>query len=72
MLCEIDAVRKELSERNARSLLQDAGLVIDTFDNSASRRLVQEQCRVLAVEKGRMTPLSEPIFHANPKVASFP
>jgi molybdopterin/thiamine biosynthesis adenylyltransferase len=49
VLCEIDAVRKELSERNARSLLQDAGLVIDTFDNSASRRLVQEQCRVLAV-----------------------
>src|SRR6516225_4726985 len=33
---EIDAVRKELGERNARSLLQDAGLVIDTLDNSAS------------------------------------
>jgi molybdopterin/thiamine biosynthesis adenylyltransferase len=27
--------------------LQDGGLVIDTFDNSASRRLVQEQCRSL-------------------------
>src|SRR5947209_4777662 len=44
---EIDAVRKDLGERNARALLQDAGLVIDTFDNSASRRLVQEQCRAL-------------------------
>ena len=44
---EIDAVRKELSERNARGLLQGAGLVLDTFDNSASRRLVWEQCRAL-------------------------
>jgi molybdopterin/thiamine biosynthesis adenylyltransferase len=42
---EIEAVAKELTERNARSLLKDGGLVIDTFDNSASRRLVQEQCR---------------------------
>src|SRR5207253_9606025 len=28
-------------------LLQESNLVIDTFDNSASRRLVQETCRVL-------------------------
>jgi molybdopterin/thiamine biosynthesis adenylyltransferase len=44
---EIDAVRKELSERNARSSLQGAGLVLDTFDNSASRRRVCEQCLAL-------------------------
>src|SRR5712692_1384988 len=44
---EVDAIRKELSDRSARSLLQDGGLVIDTFDNSKSRRLVQEQCRAL-------------------------
>src|SRR5262245_413345 len=44
---EIDAIRKELSERSARSLLQEGGLVIDTFDNSTSRRLVQEHCRAL-------------------------
>jgi molybdopterin/thiamine biosynthesis adenylyltransferase len=42
---EVEAVRKELGERNARSLLERSGLVIDTFDNSASRRLVQETCR---------------------------
>jgi molybdopterin/thiamine biosynthesis adenylyltransferase len=42
---EIDAVRKELTDRTAHSLLQGAGLVIDTFDNSASRQLVQDQCR---------------------------
>jgi molybdopterin/thiamine biosynthesis adenylyltransferase len=44
---EIETLRKELGERTARSLLQDGGLVIDAFDNSASRRLVQEHCRAL-------------------------
>jgi molybdopterin/thiamine biosynthesis adenylyltransferase len=44
---EIEAIRKELSDRSARSLLQEGGLVIDTFDNSASRRLVQDHCRLL-------------------------
>ncbi len=46
---EIDAVAKELSERNAKNLLKDADLVIDTFDNSASRQLVQDQCRTLGL-----------------------
>jgi molybdopterin-synthase adenylyltransferase len=46
---EVDAVNKELTERNARALLKDAALVVDTFDNSASRRLVQEQCRALSL-----------------------
>src|SRR5919198_1738671 len=44
---EVDAVRKELDDRTAKSLLQGGGLVVDTFDNSASRRLVQEHCRAL-------------------------
>jgi molybdopterin-synthase adenylyltransferase len=44
---EIEAHRKGLDERTAKSLLQDGGLIIDTFDNSASRRLVQENCRAL-------------------------
>lgn len=46
---EIDAVRKDLTDRNAHGLLQDSGLIIDSFDNSASRRLVQEQCRALRI-----------------------
>lgn len=45
---EVDAVNKELTARNARTLLKDAGLIIDAFDNSMSRRLVQETCRALA------------------------
>jgi molybdopterin/thiamine biosynthesis adenylyltransferase len=44
---EIDAVRKDLIDRNACGLLEGAGLIIDAFDNSASRRLVQDQCRAL-------------------------
>jgi molybdopterin-synthase adenylyltransferase len=42
---ELEAVAKELTARNARTLLRGAGLVVETFDNSASRRLVQEHCR---------------------------
>jgi molybdopterin/thiamine biosynthesis adenylyltransferase len=46
---EIDTVRKELTDRNAQSLLQDSSLVIDTFDNSASRRLVQVASQALGI-----------------------
>lgn len=42
---EIDAVRKELTERTCRKLLNDSDVVVDLFDNSASRQLVQDQCR---------------------------
>lgn len=42
---ELDTVAKELAERNARKLLGSADVVLDTFDNSASRLLVQRQCR---------------------------
>jgi molybdopterin/thiamine biosynthesis adenylyltransferase len=44
---EIEAIRKELNDRSARSLLQDGGLILDAFDNSSSRRLVQDTCRSL-------------------------
>jgi molybdopterin/thiamine biosynthesis adenylyltransferase len=46
---EIESITKELHECNARALLKDAGLVLDTFDNSAARRLVQEHCRARGV-----------------------
>jgi molybdopterin/thiamine biosynthesis adenylyltransferase len=42
---EIEAVRKELTEQNARQLLGGCDLVIDAFDNSASRALVQQAVR---------------------------
>jgi molybdopterin-synthase adenylyltransferase len=46
---EIEAVAKVLTDRNAKGLLKGSGLVIDAFDNSASRRLVQEHCRAAAI-----------------------
>ncbi len=42
---EIEAVAKDFTERNSRSLLKGSSLVLDTFDNSAARRLVQDRCR---------------------------
>jgi molybdopterin/thiamine biosynthesis adenylyltransferase len=42
---ELDAVAKELSERTVRTLLKDSDLVVDTFDNSTARGLVQQHCR---------------------------
>jgi molybdopterin/thiamine biosynthesis adenylyltransferase len=46
---EIDAHRKELTDRTAKTLLKDGDLVIDTFDNSTSRRRVQEYCRAVQI-----------------------
>ncbi|HVK13076.1 MAG TPA: ThiF family adenylyltransferase [Gemmataceae bacterium] len=46
---EIEALNKELTEKTADRALAGAGLVIDAFDNSASRRLVQEASRRLAL-----------------------
>lgn len=46
---EIEAVRKELGESNARSLLKESDLLIDAFDNSHSRQLVQGHARALGV-----------------------
>jgi molybdopterin/thiamine biosynthesis adenylyltransferase len=46
---EIDAINKELTERTADKFLAGAGLVTDTFDNSVSRRLVQDASRRLGL-----------------------
>jgi molybdopterin/thiamine biosynthesis adenylyltransferase len=42
---EIRAERQRLTERNVARLLADADLVVDGFDNHASRALVTEHCR---------------------------
>jgi molybdopterin/thiamine biosynthesis adenylyltransferase len=42
---EIETINKELSDRTARKFLKETDLVLDTFDNSASRKLVQDHCR---------------------------
>lgn len=42
---EIDAVSKKLDADNVKSLLKGADIVVDAFDNSASRKLIQDECR---------------------------
>jgi molybdopterin/thiamine biosynthesis adenylyltransferase len=42
---EVDAQVAELDDRNAGKLVAESDLVVDTFDNSASRRRVGEACR---------------------------
>jgi molybdopterin/thiamine biosynthesis adenylyltransferase len=44
---EIEAIRKELTSENARTLLKEVDLILDTFDNSRSRQAVQETARAL-------------------------
>ncbi|HEY9786699.1 MAG TPA: ThiF family adenylyltransferase [Candidatus Obscuribacterales bacterium] len=41
---EITSLAKEVNQQNAAKLLKGFDLIIDTFDNSASRRLVKETC----------------------------
>jgi molybdopterin-synthase adenylyltransferase len=47
---EIETVAKELTDRNVRTVLKGSNLVVDTFDNSASRQLVQQHCREAKIE----------------------
>jgi molybdopterin/thiamine biosynthesis adenylyltransferase len=46
---EIEAVHKQLVQANARQLLRESDLVIDTFDFSLSRQLVQNECRAAQI-----------------------
>jgi molybdopterin-synthase adenylyltransferase len=42
---ELESLRKELTETNARVLLKESDLVIDAFDNAGSRETVQRTVR---------------------------
>lgn len=42
---ELTVYDRRLDERNVKKFLRKAKLVVDTFDNSASRRLVTDFCR---------------------------
>lgn len=42
---EIEAVAKEVTDRNARGLLKGSRLIVNAFDNAAARQIVQDHCR---------------------------
>jgi molybdopterin/thiamine biosynthesis adenylyltransferase len=70
---EIDAVRKELSDRTAKSMLGEGGVIVDVFDNSASRRLVQDHCRGMGLpclHVGLFTDYGEAIWDERYRVPS--
>lgn len=46
---ELETVERRLRPDNACSLLKGSTLVVDAFDNAASRRAVQEACRALGL-----------------------
>jgi len=46
---EIEAERRRLNEKNVEKLLAGAEIVVDGFDNTASRLLVTEYCRTNAL-----------------------
>jgi molybdopterin-synthase adenylyltransferase len=46
---EIETINKEVIEKNAESFLKKADLVVDLFDNSISRSIVQNATRKLQV-----------------------
>jgi len=46
---EIDAIRKQLSEDNARTVLKESHLIIDCFDNRAARAAVQIYARAHSI-----------------------
>jgi molybdopterin/thiamine biosynthesis adenylyltransferase len=42
---EVEAIRDELTEKNLAKYLAGSDVVVDTFDNTESRKLVTEHCR---------------------------
>lgn len=56
---EVDPVRKQLTDQNAKQLLRDSDLIIDAFDNTHSRQLVQDHSR------GAETPCLHVGLHAD-------
>lgn len=69
----IDGRSKELSATNAPQLLLNAGLVIDTFDNSLSRQIVKDHCnqaQIPCLHVGLNSDYSEIIWNNNYRVPS--
>lgn len=40
--CRIDAIQQELNESNTKKIFKGANLIVDTFDNFESRRVIKE------------------------------
>ena len=47
---KVEARAEELTAQNAAKQLKDSQLVVDVFDNSASRRIVKETCEATGID----------------------
>lgn len=68
---DVRAVPKELTERNVRTLLKGASVVLEAFDHSRARRLVQNQCRAqktVCLHVGLSAEYAEAIWDENYRV----
>ena len=68
---EIEAEAKELKKGTIKKLFKGTDLVIDAFDNSASRQLVQEYCRannIMCLHAGMEAEYGEVVWDAVYKV----
>jgi molybdopterin/thiamine biosynthesis adenylyltransferase len=68
---EIEAINKELTERTAAKFLKDSDLVLETFDNSASRRLVKDHCqeaKIACLHAGLFADYGEVIWNEHYRV----
>jgi molybdopterin/thiamine biosynthesis adenylyltransferase len=68
---EIEAVRKELNEANIRALLKESDAIVDCFDNSPARTLVQNFARahnIPTLHVGLHTDYCEVIWDENYRI----
>jgi len=68
---EVDAVGRELDAGNIAKLLRGAALVIDGFDNSASRQLITDFCRkenIACLHAGLAADYAEVLWNDNYRV----
>ena len=70
---DVESVTKTLTSQNARKLLKDSELVVDCFDNGASRGAVTEHCKengLPCLHAGMADGFSEVIWNENYRVPS--
>ncbi|MGG6263086.1 ThiF family adenylyltransferase [Leptolyngbya sp. AN03gr2] len=70
---QIDTVAKEVTQQNAKNLLQGYQLIVDTFDNTESRQAVKDTCLSLGIpclHVGMASDYSEIIWNEAYKVPS--
>jgi molybdopterin/thiamine biosynthesis adenylyltransferase len=68
---ELETIDKELTASTADKFLKGADLVVDCFDNSKSRRIVQDTCRakkIRCLHIGLFESMAETVFDEHYKV----